>query len=161
MKFSTADLCDRYAAQEHFQIAEPILKHYGGVHTFSGPIATLKVFEDYAPVQTALEQPGNGRVLVIDGGGSRRCALIGEQLTALAVSNGWAGIVLYGSLRNTDFIASQALGVMALGAHPLRGRKHAPGESGLLITFAGVNFKQNNYLYADNDGLIVSDVNLD
>ncbi len=161
MSFNTAELCDRHAGEEHFQIAEPILRHFGGLPRFSGRIATLKVFEDYSHVQTVLEQAGDGRVLVIDGGGSRRCALIGEQLTALAAANRWQGIIVYGCVRNTDFLAAQPLGIMALSAHPLRSRKHAPGETGILITFAGVNFKQDQFLYADNDGIIVSDVKLD
>ena len=161
MSFSTAELSDRFSGQDGFHIAEPILKHYGGVQRFSGVITTLKVFEDYSLVQSTLEQPVENRVLVIDGGGSRRCALIGQQLTALALQNGWQGIVVYGCIRNADFIGQQPLGVMALNTHPLRSNKHAPGEAGILITFAGVNFKNDHFLYADSDGIIVSSAKLD
>ena len=161
MTFQTAELCDRFSAQENFQIAEPIFKQYGSLRRFSGQISTLKVFEDYDLIQSTLEQLGHGRVLVVDGGGSRRCALFGDTLAALAVANGWQGLIIYGCIRGSEQIDQLPLGVMALNTHPLRSRKHAPGDADILITFAGVNFKKDHYLYADCDGIIVAETKLD
>ncbi len=161
MSFATADLCDRFAGQDNFQVAEPLLRHFGGRHQFSGAITTLKVFEDNSLVRTTLEEKVNGRVLVIDGGGSRRCALLGDTLAQLALDNGWQGILVYGCVRGIDLIERMPIGVMALSSHPLRSRKHGQGDHDVMITFAGVNFKKDHYLYADNDGIIVSETKLD
>lgn len=161
MNFSTADFCDRFADREHLQIAESLLHHFGGKPSFCGNIATLKVFEDSAPVREILAQDGHGKVLVIDGGGCKRSALLNADLVQLAVGNGWQGILVYGCIRGSAIIASLPIGVMALNSHPLGSRKHDPGERGGLITFVGVNFKQDHYLYADSDGIIVVDAKLD
>lgn len=161
MSFFTADLCDRFASQENFQIAEPLFRHFGGKSQFSGQITTLKVFEDNTLVRTTLEEKVKDRVLVIDGGGSKRCALLGDTLTGLAVENGWQGIVVYGSIRGSEAIDRMPIGVMALNTHPLRASKHDQGNRDVLITFAGVNFKKDHYLYADSDGIIVSETKLD
>ena len=161
MSFHTADLCDKFAEQENFQIAEPIFRLFGNKRRFSGQITTLKVFEDNSLVRTTLEQKVNDRVLVIDGGGSRRCALLGDTLASLALENGWQGIIIYGCIRGSEFIDQLPIGVMALNTHPLRSRKHGQGDSDVLITFAGVNFKKDHYLYADSDGIIVSETKLD
>jgi regulator of ribonuclease activity A len=161
MSFDTADLCDRYAQLAHFQIAEPLFRHFGGQRRFCGEITTLKVFEDNTLVRDTLAQKVNQRVLVIDGGGSRRCALFGDTLAELALSNGWAGILVYGCVRGAERLADMPLGVMALNTHPLSSRKHDAGDRELMITFAGVNFKQNHFLYADRDGIIVAETKLD
>jgi regulator of ribonuclease activity A len=161
MSFSTADLCDNFSTQENFQIAEPILRQFGGKPRFSGFVTTLKVFEDNALVRTTLEQKVQDRVLVIDGGGSRRCALLGDSLATLAVENGWEGIVVYGCIRGSEKISQLPIGIMALNTHPLRSRKHDQGETDILITFAGVNFKKDHYIYADCDGIIVTESKLD
>lgn len=161
MTFATADLCDRFADRENFQIAEPLFRQFGGKRQFSGQITTLKVFEDNALVKATLEEKGSDRILVIDGGGSRRCALLGDTLAGLALANGWQGIVVYGCVRGVELIEKMPLGVMALNTHPLRSRKHDHGERDILLTFAGVNFKKDHYLYADSDGIIVSETKLD
>lgn len=161
MSFATADLCDRFSEQENFQIAEPMLRHFGGKSCFYGLITTLKVFEDNSLVRNTLEEDGKGRVLVIDGGGSRRCALLGDTLAALAVKNAWEAIVVYGCVRGADLLCKMPVGIMALNTHPLRSNKHGQGDRDKLITFAGVNFKKDHYIYADNDGIIVSDTKLD
>jgi len=161
MTFTTAVLCDHFAEQENFQIAESLFRQFGAKRQFCGLITTLKVFEDNSLVRTTLEENGQGRVLVIDGGGSRRCALLGDSLAGLALENGWEGIIVYGCVRGSDLIKSMQIGVMALSTHPLRSRKHGHGERDLMITFAGVNFKKNHYLYADNDGIIVAEAKLD
>jgi regulator of ribonuclease activity A len=161
MSFHTADLCDKFSDLDNFQIAEPIFRLFGNKHRFSGQITTLKVFEDNTLVRTTLEQKVSDRVLVIDGGGSKRCALLGDTLSSLAVENGWQGIIVYGSIRGSELIDQLPIGVMALNTHPLRSRKHGQGNANVMITFAGVNFKQDHYLYADSDGIIVSETKLD
>lgn len=161
MVFTTADLCDRFSDQENFQIAEPLFRQFGAKRRFCGRITTLKVFEDSSELRTVLQEPGLGRVLVVDGGGSRRCALFGDALGALAVENGWEGVLIYGCIRGADLLDQLPLGVSALNTHPLKSRKHGQGERDVMITFAGVNFKKDHYLYADNDGIIVADTKLD
>lgn len=161
MQFSTAELCDRYSETENFQIAEPGLRHFGGNIRFSGRITTLKIFEDNTLLRSVLEEQGHGRVLVVDGGGSRRCALFGDTLAALAVENGWQGLVICGCIRSADAIAQMPIGVIALHTHPMCSHKHGHGERDVMITFAGVNFKKDHYLYADSDGIIVAETKLD
>ncbi len=160
MTFTTAALCDTYSGQDHFQIAESLFMSFGGNASFSGQITTLKTFEDNALVKTILAEKVQNRVLVIDGGGSHRCALIDANLAAIAIENGWQGIIIYGCLRNTDILSTMPIGLRALHAHPLKTHKKNHSDRDLLISFAGVNFKKDHYLYADNDGMIVSATNL-
>jgi len=159
--FATAELCDRLAGSGHLQIAEPLFRHFGGKQRFAGRISTLKVFEDNALLRSVLQEQGQGRVLVIDGGGSRRCALMGDTLTALAVEQGWEGILVYGCVRGVEAMQQLLIGVMALNTHPLSSRKHGQGERDVMITFAGVNFKKDQFLYADQDGIVVADAKID
>ena len=126
----------------------------GGRASFHGPIRTLKVHEDNSLVRGALEQPGEGCVLVVDGGGSRRCALVGDMLGELAVRNGWAGIVVYGCVRDVAALAGLDLGVLALAAHPLKSHKLGVGQADLSVRFAGVTFVPGQQLVADRDGLL-------
>jgi regulator of ribonuclease activity A len=161
MTFDTAELCDRFANLDNFQVAEPMLRHYGGKQRFCGAITTLKVFEDNSLVRSTLEEKVSDRVLIIDGGGSKRCALLGDTLSQLAVDNGWQGILVYGCVRGSDILAKMPIGVMALNTHPLCSRKHGQGHRDSMITFAGINFKQDHYLYADSDGIIVAESKLD
>jgi regulator of ribonuclease activity A len=152
--FKTADLCDDFA--EQLQIAEPLFGDFGGHDSFAGPISTLKLFEDNTLVRVALEEPGAGRVLVVDGGGSMRCALLGDQLGELAVKNGWSGIVVYGAIRDSADILELPLGVKALGAHPLKSVKRNEGQRDVTVHFAGVRFVPGHYLYADADGIVLA-----
>lgn len=154
MTFKTADLCDEHAAA--VDIAEPIFRDFGGRRSFYGRIATLKVFEDNTLVRQALEKPGDGQILVVDGGGSTRCALVGDVLAQLAVDNGWTGLVVYGCIRDSAAIAELPLGLKALHAVPNKSQKRGEGQPNLPVRFAGVTFKPGNYLYADPDGIIVS-----
>lgn len=152
--FATADLCDAHA--EQVRVAAPIFRSYGGRTSIHGPIATLKLFEDNGLVRQTLDTPGAGRVLVIDGGGSLRCALLGDQLAALAVNNGWAGVVIWGCIRDSAAIAGMDLGVFALATHPQKTTKQNLGTAGVTVHFADIDFRPGEWLYADNDGLIVS-----
>ena len=158
MSFRTSELCDRFAAREHhLQIAEPIFKPYGQVAAFSGPITTLKVFEDDVLLRATLAQASPGRILVIDGGGSHRCALVGAEAARSAVANGWAGIVVYGCVRDSAVLDTLPIGIRALHTHPAPSHRRGAGERDTLISFSGVNFKTGHFLYADEDGLLVSE----
>jgi regulator of ribonuclease activity A len=160
MNFTTADLCDAHSEEEHFQIAEPLFQSYGANPAFCGRITTLKVFEDNVLIRQTLEEKVENRVLVIDGGGSHRCALLGSNLARLAIDNGWQGIVIYGCLRDSAIIDQLPIGIRALHTHPLKSHKRGLGDRDMLVTFAGVNFKKDHFLYADTDGIIVSDTML-
>jgi regulator of ribonuclease activity A len=155
MSTATTDLSD---AHPDAQVCEPLFSDFGGRRAFHGPIATLKVFEDNGPVRAALERPGAGHVLVVDGGGSRRCALVGGLLGKLAQDNGWAGIVVYGCVRDVAELAQCDLGVKAIAAHPRKSEKGLHGgRTDRAVTFAGVVFRPGAWLYADADGIVVAD----
>ena len=156
MTFTTANLCDAHSGEDHFQIAEPLFLSYGANLFFSGQITTLKTFEDNVLVRSVLEEKVQNRVLVIDGGGSHRCALVDINLATLAINNGWQGIVIYGCIRDSALIARLPIGIRALHTHPLTSHKRDRGDRDLLVTFAGINFKKDQFLYADSDGIIVS-----
>ena len=150
----TADLLD---AHPDARICEPIFQSYGGNPVFSGPIRTAKAFEDNSVIKEMLGQPGDGCVLVVDAGGSRRCAMLGDLMAQLAIDNGWAGAVFNGMIRDSDDVNHMPIGVKALGTHPLRSVKEGVGKIDVPVTFAGVTFSPGEYLYADHDGVIVSD----
>ena len=113
-------------------------------------------FENNPLVRKALEEQGRGRVLVVDGGGSKRCALLGDNIAAMAVENGWSGIIIHGCLRDSDDISKMALGVKALATHPLKSSKRDAGLRDVPVSFAGVNFKPGDWVYADKDGVLVA-----
>jgi regulator of ribonuclease activity A len=152
--FTTPDLCD--AHEDKVRVADPGFLAYGGKARFHGRIVTLKIFEDNTLVRTLLETPGEGRVLVVDGGGSKRCALVGDQLAQLGVENGWAGIIVYGCIRDSAEIAGMALGIKALGTHPKKSVKKGVGERDLAVTFHGVTFVPGEYAYSDEDGIVLA-----
>lgn len=151
--FSTADLAD---AHPGVQVASPGLRHFGGKHRFLGPIATILCFEDNSRVRELVGSDGHGRVLVVDGGGSMQCALLGDLLGEKAVENGWAAVVVNGCVRDTRRLGQLPLGVMALETHPRRSEKRGMGEVDVAVRFAGVTFEPGWHLYADEDGLLVS-----
>jgi regulator of ribonuclease activity A len=154
MSHATADLSDLHPDA---QVAEPALRDFGGLVAFHGPAVTLKVFEDNALVRELLEETGRGRVLVVDGGGSLRCALLGGNLAQLAVQNGWAGIVINGCVRDSEEIRELAVGVKALGTSPRKSEKGLHGgQRDRPVHFAGVSFETGFWVYADRDGLLVA-----
>lgn len=164
MSHATADLLDANedaARSGRIRIVAPIFRSYGGLPAFAGRIATLKLFEDNSLVRQALASPGEGRVLVIDGGGSLRCALVGDQLAQLGVQNGWLGIVVNGCIRDAKAIGNMNIGVFALATHPLKTIKKNEGESDVDVTFASVTFHTGEWLYADEDGVIVAPTPID
>ena len=154
MEFQTADLCDRFAAE--LQVGELVLRDYGGKRRFAGQIATIKCFEDNSRVRDLVAEKGRGRVLVIDAGGSMRRAVLGDMLAQQAVDNGWSGVIVNGCIRDSFAIGKLPLGVKALGTCPLRTDKRGEGQREVPVRFAGVNFRQDDWLYADEDGLIVA-----
>lgn len=155
MTFKTADLCDSHEGK--VKVVTPMFHCYGRNVAFSGKISTVKVFEDNVLVKDALSKDGTGKVLVVDGGGSVRCALVGGNLTRLARQKGWAGIVVYGCIRDSEEISQVAVGVRALNSNPLRSIKKGGGEADVPVTFGGVTFVPGHYLYADEDGVIVAE----
>ena len=152
--FKTADLCDEHS--DTLKIAQPLFNDYGKNISFGGEISTVKCFEDNSLVRRQLEQPGNGRVLVVDGGGSTRCALLGDILAQMGADNGWNGIVVYGCIRDSGVIATINIGVKAMGTFPLKSFKKGEGEIDITVHFADVDFVPGQFAYADEDGIILS-----
>ncbi len=152
--FTTPELCD--AHENDVRVLDPGFLGYGAKSRFFGQIVTLKIFEDNTLVRTALEGDGHGKVLVVDGGGSKRCALVGDQLALLGVKNGWAGIVAYGCIRDSAEIAGMGIGIKALGTHPKKSVKKGVGDRDIPVTFHGVTLSPGEYVYADEDGIVVS-----
>lgn len=159
MTFKTPDLCDQYEADlgKTVRVVAPMFQRYGGRASFAGQIVTLKLFEDNSLVREAFAGDGRGKVLVVDGGGSLRCALVGDQLAILANKNGWEGVVVYGCIRDSGDINGIDIGVRALNTHPQKTQKKGIGERDVAVTFGGVTFNPGEYLYADSDGILVAD----
>jgi regulator of ribonuclease activity A len=159
MDFATTDLCD-----DHPQLLEdgrlavlpPVFRLYGQHVKFAGRVVTLKVFEDNAMVRSMLEGPGDGNVLVVDGGGSLRRALVGGQLALLAQDNGWSGIIVYGCVRDQDEINSCEIGVRALATHPQKSSKQGAGERNVRVFISGVPVNPGDWVYADADGILIA-----
>lgn len=155
MAFKTADLYDQHG--EALRVCEPVFGDYGGLVRFAGPVATVKCFEDNSQVKAALADPGQGRVLVVDAGGSMRCAMLGDLIAASAVDNGWVGVLVYGCIRDSGEIADMDLGVKALGTNPRKSQRRGEGQRDLPVTFAGVTFRPGDWAYCDEDGVVVAD----
>ena len=160
MTFSTTDLCDQYEAEIHagsISILPPVFKNYGANAVFTGQAVTVKVFEDNSLIKQILEnENGTGKVLVIDGGASLRCALVGGNLASAAVKNGWAGIIVDGAVRDAGEVAPLPIGVLALALHPLRAIKRNTGVRDLSTMIQSVRVNFGDYIYADADGVLVS-----
>ena len=162
IQISTPDLCDQYEAdpQVELQVVAPLLSHYGATQAFCGEISAVKCFEDNSLVAQQVKSAGLGRVLVVDGGASMRCSLLGDQLAAAALENGWAGIVINGCIRDVEIIAPMAIGVMAIASIPLKTVKAGKGSLDVPVSFAGADFSPGHYVYADQTGILVSNKNL-
>ena len=164
MSFSTCDLCDaneNLIADGTLAVLPPVFRSLGKRAAFSGQAATLKVFEDNVMVRAALETPGNGRVLVVDGGASLRCALVGGNLGKLAEKNGWAGIIVSGCVRDAEELDGCDVGIRALALHPQRSVRKGVGERELTVIVAGVAVRPGDWIYADVDGVLVARGKLD
>jgi regulator of ribonuclease activity A len=159
MAFKTADLYDHYETQ--VRVCDPIFRDFGGRRAFAGAVVTAKCFEDNTQIKALLAEPGVGRVLVADAGGSLRCAMLGDLIAASAVAQGWAGVILFGCVRDTDELAGMELGVKALAANPRKSQRRGEGQRDLAVSFAGVSFAPGDWVYADADGILVAAARLD
>lgn len=166
LTFSTCDLCDAHKGDStgDFRVLPPVFRDYGAVQKFAGPVVTVKCFEDNTLVKAAVDSPGfletpQGRVakvLVVDGGGSLRKALLGGNLGAAAARNGWAGVVIDGCVRDTAELATQAVGIRALAAMPMPTEKRQQGQADVAVQVQGVWVRPGDWLYADEDGIVVA-----
>ena len=154
----TCDLCDAYKGDTSgdFRVLPPVFRSFGGHTRFSGQVATVKCFEDNTLVKAAVDSPGLGRVLVVDGGGSLRRALVGGNLGASAARNGWAGVLVDGCVRDVAELAAQAVGILALATVPVPPAKRGEGESDVAVQVQGVWVRPGDWLYADEDGVVLS-----
>jgi len=154
MEFKTADLYDQFEAR--LRICAPLFDDFGGIRRFAGQIATIKCFEDNSLVKAALAEPGEGKVLVVDAGGSLRCAMLGDMLAESAVNNGWRGVVMFGCIRDSADIAGMSLGVKALATNPRKSQKRGEGQRDIPVSFGDITFQPGDFLYADEDGIVVA-----
>ena len=158
MNLRTADLVDEHEAT--LRCCDVQFRQFGGVARFAGPVRTVKCFEDNPLIKQTLSTPGEGAVLVVDGGGSLRCSLLGDYIAGLGVKNGWAGIIIWGAVRDTVALGQLPIGVKALGSNPLRSTKTGSGQRDVPVSFGGMVFRPNDWLYSDEDGIVVSDKRL-
>lgn len=155
----TTDLCDANEAlfdSGELQVIEPELRAFGARGRFCGAARTIKLFEDNSVLAQAVKEPGEGKVLVVDAGGSTRCAVLGGNLARSAADNGWAGVVVFGAIRDVDEIAGCALGVRALAVTPRRSIKRGEGQRDLLVAVGSARVRPGDWIYADADGVLVS-----
>ncbi|UAC48832.1 ribonuclease E activity regulator RraA [Bacillus aquiflavi] len=155
MSFKTADLCDDFSSE--LKVCRAEFKSYGKKRRFFGPIVTVKVFEDNVLVKEALQTVHKGSVLVVDGGGSKNCALLGDRLGDIAESRGLAGVIINGCVHDAAELAQLNVGILALGSNPLKSNKAGKGERDVAVTFGSIEWKPGSYVYADEDGVIVAE----
>jgi regulator of ribonuclease activity A len=155
LETKTADLFDRHAAR--VRVFDAPLRDFGGRRRFAGPVSTVKCFEDNSQIKAALGEKGEGRVLVVDAGGSMRCAMLGDLIAASAVANGWSGVVLFGCVRDSAALAGMELGVKALGTTPRKSVRRGEGQRDIAVSLGGVMVRPGDYVFCDEDGILVSD----
>jgi regulator of ribonuclease activity A len=160
--FATCDVCDDYKndASGAYRVLAPVFRDFGGVQKFCGLVTTVKCFEDNSQVKIAVESPGDGRVLVVDGGGSLRRALLGGNLGAAAAKNGWAGVVIDGCVRDVAELSRSLVGIRALATIPLPTERRHEGQRDVPVQIQGVWVRPGDWLYADEDGMVVMPVRL-
>lgn len=159
MEYNTSELCNTYA--DLVDVVEPIFSNYGGINSFGGQVVTVKCFENNGLISQLVESDGSGKVLVIDGGGSTRRALIDVYIAEAAAKNGWEGIICYGSVRDVDALEDIDIGIQGLVSIPVGATDSLTGESDLAINFGGVTFLPDDHVYVDNTGIILSPEPLD
>lgn len=152
--FTTPDLCDDHP--DEVRVLAPILRTFGGREAFFGPAVTVECFEDNSRVKELVGTPGEGRVMVVDGGGSVACALLGDLLAQKASDNGWAGLVIHGAVRDIEILRTIDLGVQAVASIPLRSNRQGAGEVDVDVTFGGVKISPSDWIYADANGVVVA-----
>ncbi|WP_439115240.1 ribonuclease E activity regulator RraA [Hydrogenophaga sp.] len=158
LAFATCDLCDAHKndSSSAFRVLPPVFRAFGASRRFAGTVVTVKCFEDNSLVKAAVDSPGEGRVLVVDGGGSLRRALVGGNLGAAAARNGWAGVVVDGCVRDVAELALCQTGILALASMPLPTEKRGEGQRDVAVQIQGVWVQPGEWLYADEDGIVVS-----
>lgn len=154
MDFSTSELCDNFP--ELVDVVEPLFAGYGGRERFCGQLLTVKCFEDNGLIREVLEQNGEGKVLLVDGGGSLRRALVDSDMAQIAADNGWEGLIVYGSVREVDLLEETDIGIMAMAAIPIGADDAGTGENDIPVNFGGVTFLPEDYIYADSTGIVLS-----
>ena len=154
---ATCDLCDAHKGDTDgaFRVLPPVFRDFGARTSFHGPVSTVKCYEDNSMVKAAVESPGEGRVLVVDGAGSLRRALLGGNLGAAAARNGWAGLVIDGAVRDVAELAACDVGIRALAPVPLPTERQGQGQRDLVLQLRGVWVRPGDWLYADADGIVV------
>ncbi len=153
-QFKTTDLYDDYL--EELQVAAPIFRDFGGRTSFCGQIVTMKTFEDNSCLKAAFETDGKGKVLVVDSAGSLRCAMMGNVMAALGASNGWEGVIINGCIRDSADVGRVDFGAKALATIPRKTVKRQQGVMDIPVHFADVTFTPGEYVYADEDGIVLS-----
>ncbi|NMP17211.1 ribonuclease E activity regulator RraA [Thalassotalea sp. Y01] len=159
MQYNTSELCNLYG--DSIDVLEPMLSNYGGRSSFGGVVVTIKCFESNGLISDMVEQDGSGKVLVIDGGGSTRRALIDSYIAETAEKNGWEGIVCYGSVREVDQLEDIDMGIQAMVSIPVGADDTDVGEVDVAVNFASVTILPDDHIYADNTGIILSQDPLD
>lgn len=163
MEYNTSALCDIY--QDQVDVVEPMFTNFGGLNSFAGQVTTVKCFEDNGIIRSLLQEDGTGRVLLIDGGGSLRRALIDADIAVMAEENNWEGIVVYGCVREVDELEEIEIGIQAMASIPVGANQANIGDIDVPVNFGGVTFLPEDFIYADSTGIILSqealDVNLE
>ncbi len=154
MEIVTADLWDEHTTA--LKVLNLELKNYGRKTSFYGEVVTLKVYEDNSYLRKTLEENGKGKVLVVDGGGSKRCALVGDNIASLANENDWEGIIIYGCIRDSKVIKTMDVGIKAIGTCPVKSRKQNVGSKGETLLIEGTEIISGDYIYSDEDGILLS-----
>lgn len=154
MTYSVPDICDEFF--DEIRVLDPVFRDFGARRRFCGPIVTVKCFEDNSLVRDLVSSEGRGRVLVVDGGGSTRRALLGDQLAASAAQNGWSGLLIYGCVRDVEILETIDLGIKALNAIPVKTDKRGEGQLDLPVHVAGAQVVPGEFLYADVNGVVVA-----
>jgi regulator of ribonuclease activity A len=157
---ATSDLCDLHKGDDSLRVLPPAFSNYGARPRFCGPVSTVKCFEDNSLVKAAVDSPGQGRVLVVDGGGSLRRALLGGNLGKAAARNGWAGVVVDGAVRDVLELAACDVGIRALASMPLPTVKRNEGQTEVPVQVQGVPVRPGDWLYADEDGIVLANRDL-
>ena len=156
----TADIFDAHEDAGNARSCETQFRQFGGHAEMAGPVRTVKCYEDNTLVKKTLSEPGNGAVLVVDGGGSLRSALLGDMIGEMAVKNGWNGVLIWGAVRDTLALKELDISIKAIGTNPRRSRKDGAGQVGVSVTFGGVTFTPGAWVYSDDDGVLVADSEL-
>ena len=158
MSYSVPDICDDF--MDRIQVLEPLYRDFGRREKFSGPVVTVKCFEDNSLVKHLVGTPGEGRVIVVDGGGSLRLAMLGDMLAAQAADNGWAGLLIHGCVRDVEILRTIDLGIRAINCIPVKTDKRGEGQQDIEVQFASARIRPGQFLYADANGVVVADADL-